>query len=127
MSVLGLGTDIVEIARFDLETEPRDRLARRVLTDEEFARYQAHNQPHRYLAKRFAAKEAVVKAAGLGIGKGIGFQQVQIDNNAAGAPIVSVFGNLQQWCENQQVGMIHISLSDEQHYAVATVIIERSR
>ena len=76
MAIAGLGTDIVEIARFEMEGGSRDRLARRVLTPDEWDIYTSHNQPVRYLAKRFAAKEAAVKALGTGIGRGISWQQL---------------------------------------------------
>lgn len=71
MAIAGIGTDIVEIARINRDSGQRDRLAKRVLTDTELACYATHNQPERYLAKRFAAKEAAVKALGTGIGRGI--------------------------------------------------------
>ncbi|WP_244200978.1 holo-ACP synthase [Lonsdalea britannica] len=68
MAVLGLGTDIVEIARIEAAVErSSDRLARRILSDAEWAIYQEHQQPIRFLAKRFAVKEAASKAFGTGI------------------------------------------------------------
>lgn len=124
MAIAGLGTDIVEIARFDVETASRDRLARRVLTPAEWDIYAAHNQPARYLAKRFAAKEAAVKALGTGIGRGISWQQIIVSNNEAGAPAIAFNGEFAQRCELRGIVNAHLSLSDEQHYAVATVILE---
>lgn len=124
MAIAGLGTDIVEIARFDMEAASRDRLARRVLTADEWAIYTAHNQPVRYLAKRFAAKEAAVKALGTGIGRGISWQQLQVSNNEAGAPTLHFSGEFADKCKLRGVVSAHLSLSDEQHYAVATVILE---
>lgn len=124
MAIAGLGTDIVEIARFDVDTSSRDRLARRVLTPVEWDIYAAHNQPVRYLAKRFAAKEAAVKALGTGIGRGISWQQVIVANNEAGAPELSFNGEFAKKCELRGIVNAHLSLSDEQHYAVATVILE---
>ena len=71
MAVLGLGTDIVEMARIEAVVERSgDRLARRVLSDAEWALYQQHQQPIRFLAKRFAVKEAAAKAFGTGIRNG---------------------------------------------------------
>lgn len=76
MAILGLGTDIVEIARIDAVIERSgERLARRVLTDAEWAHYQQHQQPVRFLAKRFAVKEAAAKA-GTGIRNGPRVQPV---------------------------------------------------
>lgn len=127
MAIRGLGTDIVEIARIVAQTERLgDKLARRVLTPGELQLYQSAAQPARYLAKRFAAKEAAAKALGTGIGRGVSFQHIHIGNNADGAPTISfsegALARMQQL--NAEVG--HISIADEQHYAIATVILETS-
>ncbi|NVK54557.1 MAG: holo-ACP synthase [Alteromonadaceae bacterium] len=124
MAIAGLGTDIVEIARFDMAEAARERLARRILTAEELAVYAAHKQPVRYLAKRFAAKEAAVKALGTGIGRGISWQQLCVVNNDNGAPILTFNGEFSEKCKSRGIVSAHLSLSDEQHYAVATVILE---
>ena len=124
MAIAGIGTDIVEIARINRDRGQRDRLAKRVLTDTELACYATHNQPERYLAKRFAAKEAAVKALGTGIGRGIGWQQLSVENNELGAPVLNVSGEFAARCEQRGITHWHVSLSDEQHYAVATVILE---
>lgn len=63
MAILGLGTDIVEIARIEaVIARSGDRLARRVLSDHEWSIWEQHQQPVRFLAKRFAVKEAAAKA-----------------------------------------------------------------
>ncbi len=68
MAILGLGTDIVEIARIEaVIAHSGERLARRVLSDNEWAIWKTHHQPVRFLAKRFAVKEAAAKAFGTGI------------------------------------------------------------
>ncbi|MDC8830041.1 holo-ACP synthase [Alteromonas gilva] len=124
MAIAGVGTDIVEIARFEREDPQSNRLARRVLTDAEWAIFVAHTQPVRYLAKRFAAKEAAVKALGTGIGRGIGWQQLSVSNDEHGAPLLAFDGEFARQCECRGIVRAHLSLSDEQHYAVATVILE---
>ena len=125
MAIVGLGTDIVEIDRIESQAERLgDKLARRVLTDAELLIYSQASQPARYLAKRFAAKEAAAKALGTGIGRGVSFQHIHIGNNDDGAPTIAftdgALARLQQL--NAVVG--HISIADEKRYAVATVIIE---
>ncbi|GGF68558.1 holo-ACP synthase [Alteromonas lipolytica] len=124
MAIAGLGTDIVEIARFDTDKAVRDRLARRVLTPGEWQLYCEHNQPERYLAKRFAAKEAAVKALGTGIGRGISWQHIHVSHTEAGAPVLNFSGEFAEQCKVRGIVSAHVSLSDEQHYAVATVILE---
>lgn len=123
MPVVGLGTDIVEIKRF-AETGRRDKLAKRILTDAEWQEYQAHSMPERYLAKRFAAKEAAVKAFGTGIGNGVGWQMVEVSNKQSGQPILDFSGQLAQLCQQRAITSCHISISDEQNFAVATVVLE---
>ncbi|GIU07365.1 holo-ACP synthase [Shewanella morhuae] len=125
MAIVGLGTDIVEIERIETHVaRAGDKLAKRVLTESELAIYTAHSQPSRYLAKRFAAKEAAAKALGTGIGRGVSFQHIHIGNNDDGAPMIhftdGALARLQQL--NAVIG--HISIADEKSYAIATVIIE---
>ena len=124
MAIVGLGTDIVEINRFDKKPEKLERLARRVLTDNEYATYHKHNFPYRFLAKRFAAKEAAVKAIGNGIGNGVSFHHVEVVNNEMGKPELVFSGAMQILCEQQGVTKSFVSISDEQNYATATVILE---
>src|SRR5690606_16591352 len=79
MAILGLGTDIVEIARIEaVISRSGDRLARRVLSDNEWGIWQTHQQPVRFLAKRFAVKEAAAKAFGTGIRNGLAFNQFEV-------------------------------------------------
>lgn len=124
MAIVGLGTDIVEIARIEQQLEKSTRLAQRVLTKNELAQFDSHKFAGRFLAKRFAAKEASVKALGVGIGKGVSFQDVEVKNLASGQPVLHFYGKFAQLCEQQGVTHSFISISDEQHYAVATVVLE---
>lgn len=124
MAILGLGTDIIEIARIEAQLAKSSRLAERVLTAQELSIFSEHKFPARYLAKRFAAKEAAVKAFGTGIGNGVSFQHVQVNSLASGQPILEFFGTLTDLAKSMGVKSSHISISDEQHYAVATVVLE---
>lgn len=118
--IVGLGTDIVEISRFD--TANVNAIARRVLTKDEFVLFTTHKQAYRFLAKRWAAKEAAAKALGTGIAQGVSFQDFLITNNELGAPLLSLTGKALEIAG--QVSC-HLSISDEKNYAVATVIFER--
>ncbi|MEP7702429.1 holo-ACP synthase [Paraglaciecola sp. 25GB23A] len=124
MSIVGLGTDIVEIARIDKQLMHSERLAHRVLTKNEMQTFELHKFKARFLAKRFAAKEAAVKALGVGIGNGVSFHDVEVVNLASGQPTLRFYGKFAQLCEERGVSNSFISISDEQHYAVATVILE---
>ncbi|MBO1254315.1 holo-ACP synthase [Alteromonas sp. 5E99-2] len=124
MSVVGLGTDIVEIERIG-EGDALTRLAKRVLTEKELSVFYTHTMPARYFAKRFAAKEAAVKALGTGIGRGISWQHIEISNDQLGKP--EIHFSLGALDKANELGATHaaISIADEQHYAVATVILSR--
>ncbi|MDU7870294.1 MAG: holo-ACP synthase, partial [Pantoea sp.] len=124
-AILGLGTDIVEIERIAGVIERSgDRLARRVLSEAEWQQYQAHQQPVRFLAKRFAVKEAAAKAFGTGIRGGLAFNQFEVYNDALGKPGLRFFQHADELAQRLGVKSVHVTLADERHYACATVIIE---
>ncbi|MBB3324058.1 MULTISPECIES: holo-ACP synthase [Atlantibacter] len=125
MAILGLGTDIVEIARIEaVISRSGDRLAKRVLSANEWAQYQAHQQPVRFLAKRYAVKEAAAKAFGTGIRNGLAFNQFEVFNDDLGKPGLRLWDEALQLAQRMGVAAVHVTLSDERHYACATVIIE---
>ncbi|PVZ85468.1 holo-ACP synthase [Serratia sp. S1B] len=125
MAILGLGTDIVEIVRIEAVVERSgDRLARRILSSAEWQLYQQHQQPVRFLAKRFAVKEAAAKAFGTGIRHGLAFEQFEVFNDPLGKPSIRLHGRAAELAQEMGVKSIHVSLADERHYACATVIIE---
>lgn len=123
MSVLGLGTDIVEISRVASVIVSSDRFAMRVLASSELDIYHSHSQPERYLAKRWAAKEAAAKALGTGIGRGISFHHFITSNNELGAPKLELVGKALEVASSMAVTTVSLSISDEKHYAMATVIL----
>ncbi len=123
MSVRGLGTDIVEITRIEQALNKSDRLAQRVLTDTELTIFRQHHEPARYLAKRWAAKEAAAKALGIGIGRGISFHHFETSNDDLGAPKLVLTAAALAKAEELGVSSVHISISDETHYAMATVVL----
>lgn len=119
----GIGTDMVLVGRIEAVLGRQgERFARRILTDVELERFRAHAQPARYLAKRFAAKEAILKALGTGLAKGISWHDLQIDNDADGAPHVTVTGAAHQRMQAAGGGRMLLSLSDEREQALAFAI-----
>ena len=125
MAILGLGTDIVEIARIEgVIARSGDRLARRVLSDNEWAIWETHQQPVRFLAKRFAVKEAASKALGTGIRNGLAFNQFEVYNDEMGKPKLRLWAAAKRLAERMGVAHMHVKLADARHYACATVIIE---
>ncbi|MCK8514738.1 holo-ACP synthase [Methylonatrum kenyense] len=125
MSIRGVGTDLVAIARIAevLERHPQ-RFPARVLTEAEQAVWRQRNRSIGWLARRFAAKEAVAKALGTGIGAAVGFQDLEIGNDAAGAPQVHLQGGAAERARALGGEIVHLSLSDERRYAVAFAVLE---
>jgi|SRR5476649_170173 len=125
MAILGLGTDIVEIARIEAVVERSgDRFARRILSDTEWAQYLEHKQPIRFLAKRFAVKEAAAKAFGTGIRNGLAFAQFEVINDVLGKPGLTFYLEAAKLALSLGVRSVHVTLADERRYACATVILE---
>ena len=121
---LAVGTDIVEIQRIaKVLGRQGDLFVRRILCEAEQSEYQRLNQSAAFLAKRFAAKEAVAKALGTGIGRGVSFQDIQVVNNEFGAPGVELHGGAAEVLKSLGGSKGLISLADEQQYAVAYVIL----
>jgi holo-[acyl-carrier protein] synthase len=124
VAIVGLGTDIVEIARFANSSVAQPGIAKKVLTPSEFEQFTTLAHPHRFLAKRFAAKEAAVKALGTGIGHGVSWQDLTITHTEKGQPQLHFTGGFAQQAKALGVTHAHLSISDEQAYATATVILE---
>lgn len=123
--ISGIGVDIVEINRFKRMLERfGDRVARRLLTPREFEQFQQRNNSLRFLATRFAAKEAASKALGTGIAKGIGFHSIEVMNNTDGQPQLEFHDAALELVQQRNLQQCLLSLSDEKHYAVAMVVLE---
>ena len=118
--IRGIGTDLVLVSRIEaVLTRQGERFARRILTADEFERFAAHGQPARYLAKRFAAKEAILKALGTGLAGGLSWQHMQIDRDELGAPQVVLSGVAADKLAAGGGGRMLLSLSDEREQALA--------
>lgn len=121
---IAIGTDIVEIKRIaDALERQGDKFVQRILTASEIEEYQARGNSVAFLAKRFAAKEAIAKALGTGIGRGISFQQLVTSNNLEGAPEVELQDTAAQRLMEIGGTKVLLSLSDEKNYALAYVTI----
>ncbi|MEQ9465510.1 MAG: holo-ACP synthase [Haliea sp.] len=118
--MIALGTDILEVARVEAVVRRLgDRFVRRILTLAEQGEYAASQQSVRLLAKRFAAKEAVAKALGTGIGRGVSWQDIEVRHDAHGAPLVHLSGGAAEVAQRRGGSAVLLSLADEQAYVVA--------
>ncbi len=122
--IAGVGTDLLDIRRMAKALERTPRLAQRILTEEELVQYQDSTRPENFLAKRFAAKEAAVKALGTGIGRGISWQHFCISYDSLGRPLMTLNGGALEKAEQLGIRQIHISYSDETDHVVAFAVAE---
>ena len=123
--IYGIGTDIVSIKRIeDALFRFGDRFLHRILNETEVAEYAQSAQPARFLAKRFAAKEAFSKALGTGIGGEIAWHDVAVGHDQRGKPIINSSAQLAARLANCEIKNSHISISDESEHAIAFVVLE---
>ena len=122
--MIGIGTDIVQIERVEAVWRRQgEQFVNRILTPAERAECDEAPQPWRYLAKRFAAKEAIAKCFATGIGKDLSWQDMTIERNAAGAPVVALSDAGQALAKSKGGREVLLSISDEQEYAVAFAVL----
>ncbi|MCV2528999.1 MAG: holo-ACP synthase [Candidatus Lightella neohaematopini] len=125
MQIVGVGIDIIKIKRIEfLLLRKGNRFPIKILHKNELLKYYSNNNPIRFLATRFAIKEAALKAFGTGIHNGLYFNQFEIINNNYGKPLLMLFGQAKIFANNLSVNNIHVSLTDEKNYACALVILE---
>ena len=125
--IIGIGTDLVEITRIAQLQARHPAFAQRLLNPEEYAQWQAKGAPMAWLAKRWAGKEAVLKALGTGLRAGLRFQQITLLNNELGTPILTLTGACAELAAHRGIDHWHISLSDERAYALAFVVAEGNK
>ena len=123
--IIGIGTDIVNMNRIHtIFTKYTNRFLIKNFHTEEINYFESLSEYKKipYLAKRFAAKEAVAKAFGSGIGNSLSFQDIAILSKTSGAPFVQISKNKIPEIEDYD---IHISLSDDAHFAIAFAIVTK--
>ncbi|WP_214848089.1 holo-ACP synthase [Exiguobacterium sp. s193] len=115
--IYGIGLDLIELDRVRLTLERQPRMLKRVLTEREQARYETLKGTRQleYIAGRFAAKEAFVKAFGTGIGREVSWLDLEVLNETSGRPVMT--GPFE--------GVIHVSITHSDHYAAAQVLLEK--
>ena len=128
--ILGIGTDIVEIKHFKSILKKTPSVIQRVFTKEErnVANQLATSRRMAYYAKRYAAKEALSKACGTGIGTAVGWQDLEILNNEEGAPIVNLSSKAVQFLKKKYQAKkikLFISLSDEKEVVIAFAVLSK--
>src|SRR3982751_2653005 len=118
--ILGIGIDIIEVARIASSYERfGDRFLSRILHPSEISYCLSHKEPAPFLAARFAAKEAISKAFGTGIGAQLGWQDREVGRKGSGEPFVILHGNGQKLLKERNARIVLISLSHTQVHATA--------
>lgn len=130
--IYGIGTDLLKVSRIHGAYAARgDRFAQRILGDDEFVIFQNRyrrneNKGLLFLATRFAAKEALSKAVGLGLRSPVSWRVAQFINAPSGKPIVKLSEPLLSWCEARKLSF-HVSMTDESEMVCAFVVAQIDR
>src|SRR5207248_335955 len=123
--ILGIGIDIIEVARIQASYERfGERFLKRILHPGEISYCLSHKAPAPFLAARFAAKEAISKAFGTGIGAELGWQDMEVCRKESGEPFVILHGAGQKLLQTRGARVVLISLSHTQQHATAVAILE---
>jgi holo-[acyl-carrier protein] synthase len=116
--IAGIGIDLVEIKRISNLLNRHDKFPKRILTKKEYSHFQTLSE-HRqleFLAGRYAAKEALSKALGTGIGQDVSFKDMEILPDDRNKPVFST---------DLFSGTVHVSISHSKEYAIAQVVLEK--
>src|SRR5256885_376325 len=123
--ILGVGIDIIEVARIRASYEKfGERFLNRILRPAEIAYSLSHRDPAPFLAARFAAKEAISKAFGTGIGKQLGWQDMEVGRKESGKPIVILHDRGKKLLQQCGGRAVHLTLSHTSDNAVAMAVLE---
>lgn len=123
--ILGVGIDIIEVARIQASFEKfGERFLNRILHPNEIRYCLSHRMPAPFLAARFAAKEAISKAFGTGIGAQLGWRDMEVGRHESGQPFVILHGDGQKLLQDRGGRDVLLSLSHTQAHATAVAILE---
>jgi len=124
-SIFGIGTDIVDISRLKKIFDKNKKFKNKIFSANEIKHCEGKLNKIASYSKRYAAKEAFTKALGIGISRGISFNEISINNNQYGAPFIELLGNTKIIVKNvtKKKNKINLSLFDEKKYALAMVVI----
>lgn len=124
--IFGIGTDIVQIERIQkVYDRHRERFVEHLLLPQEQAAFEGQSRPVRFLAMRFAAKEAIVKAMGTGFAHGMWIRDCGVAPDALGKPEIIWSDRGRQRCDDLGIGEGHVTLTDEAGLVVAVAVLMR--
>lgn len=125
--IFGIGVDLIKVSRLEQGLARFGmHYADRLLAPEEHREFFSSADPARFLAKRFAAKEAFAKAAGTGLRHPLHLRSVAVTHSGLGQPGLAFHAELADWLRQHGITRHHLSLSDEQEFVIAYVVLEKS-
>ena len=124
--IFGIGTDIVEVERIK-NLSSISKFAKKILSQKELNTFNSLNKDQKvyFLSKQFAAKEAISKALGTGIGHEVSLNNIEILRDEKGKPFFNAINELSLLISDLGITKTHVSLADESNYAIAMVILEK--
>jgi len=126
--ILGIGIDLIEVERIrSSHARFGERFLQRILLPAEIAYCLSHKDPGPFLAARFAAKEAISKAFGTGIGAALGWQHMEVRRRESGQPYVVMHGPGAELLQERGAGDIQLSLSHTSAHATAVALLQSAR
>ncbi len=124
--IYGTGVDLIAVARIGRSLEKYSpKFEARLFTELEIGYCRSQADPVKHFAARFAVKEAVMKCLGSGMEQGIGFKDIEVANEASGKPTARLSGRAKERFEALGLCALHVSISHDDHYAVAQAIAEK--
>jgi len=124
--IVGIGTDIIEVARIEKLLTKQKRFQKRIFTETEIAYCETKKNKAQNYAARFAAKEAFLKAIGTGWRQGVSFKEIEIVNNERGRPEIFLSGKAREFATDLEITSIQVSLSHLKDFAIAVVAAEKT-
>jgi holo-[acyl-carrier protein] synthase len=125
--IQGIGTDILEIERIkNIYSKYGTMFCKKILSEVEYIKFSSISDKHKYsyLAKRFSAKESIVKALGVGFGRFCSFKDIEIVNDDFGKPNAIISENVKKKL-SIDLAKIHLSISDERYYVISYAVLEK--
>jgi len=117
---MGIGIDITEVDRIESLAKQHEQFLTRVYTEREIGYCSRKKNKYQHFAARFAAKESVLKALGVGWSQDIKWTDIEVVNDSRGRPHINTYGAVKKLVEQREVKEILISLSHISHYAIAS-------
>ena len=124
---MGIGIDIVEVSRIEQVAREHEQFLTRVYTDHEITYCTKKKNKYQHFAARFAAKESVLKALGVGWGRDIKWTDVEVVNDPLGRPQINAYGGVKKLMEQKGISEILVSLSHVSDYAVASAQLVKGK